>query len=75
MLRVSLFSLSKTLLTPALETPSNLLLPSPPWLKVRQSAETELISGELRLVQTSLLGSVLSNLLLVLGMSFFAYVY
>lgn len=28
--------------------------------------------GELRLVQTSLLGSVLSNLLLVLGMSFFA---
>lgn len=29
---------------------------------------------ELRLVQTSLLGSVLSNLLLVLGMSFFAYV-
>nr|XP_031862781.1 calcium/proton exchanger [Kwoniella shandongensis]KAA5529853.1 calcium/proton exchanger [Kwoniella shandongensis] len=31
-----------------------------------------LIQNELRLVQTSLLGSVLSNLLLVLGMSFFA---
>ncbi|WVR05215.1 calcium/proton exchanger [Kwoniella sp. DSM 27419] len=31
-----------------------------------------LINNELRLVQTSLLGSVLSNLLLVLGMSFFA---
>lgn len=31
-----------------------------------------LAQGELRLVQTSLLGSVLSNLLLVLGMSFFA---
>nr|XP_019013551.1 calcium/proton exchanger [Kwoniella pini CBS 10737]OCF52332.1 calcium/proton exchanger [Kwoniella pini CBS 10737] len=31
-----------------------------------------LVQNELRLVQTSLLGSVLSNLLLVLGMSFFA---
>ncbi|TXT06070.1 hypothetical protein VHUM_03543 [Vanrija humicola] len=31
-----------------------------------------LIQNQLRLVQTSLLGSVLSNLLLVLGMSFFA---
>ncbi|KAL7423945.1 hypothetical protein Q5752_001530 [Cryptotrichosporon argae] len=31
-----------------------------------------LLQNELRLVQTSLLGSVLSNLLLVLGMSFFA---
>jgi len=33
---------------------------------------TKLMIDELRLVQTSLLGSVLSNLLLVLGMSFFA---
>lgn len=33
-----------------------------------------LLQNQLRLVQTSLLGSVLSNLLLVLGMSFFAYV-
>lgn len=31
-----------------------------------------LTQNQLRLVQTSLLGSVLSNLLLVLGMSFFA---
>ncbi|CAE7183187.1 unnamed protein product [Rhizoctonia solani] len=31
-----------------------------------------LIQGELRIVQTSMLGSVLSNLLLVLGMSFLA---
>ncbi|KAG8885704.1 hypothetical protein FRB97_000147 [Tulasnella sp. 331] len=31
-----------------------------------------LIQGELRIVQTSMLGSILSNLLLVLGMSFFA---
>ncbi|KAG8733901.1 hypothetical protein FRC11_000455 [Ceratobasidium sp. 423] len=30
-----------------------------------------LVQGELRIVQTSMLGSVLSNLLLVLGMSFF----
>jgi hypothetical protein len=30
------------------------------------------LTDQLRLVQTSLLGSVLSNLLLVLGMSFFA---
>jgi len=65
-----------SLLTLVSETPSNLSLPSPPWLKVGQSAETKLTTlGELRLVQTSLLGSVLSNLLLVLGMSFFAYVY
>lgn len=35
-------------------------------------AVAALIQNELRLVQTSLLGSVLSNLLLVLGMSFFA---
>ncbi|KZP01161.1 putative VCX1-vacuolar Ca++/H+ exchanger [Calocera viscosa TUFC12733] len=32
-----------------------------------------LIQGQLRIVQTSLLGSILSNLLLVLGMSFFAH--
>ncbi|EJU00797.1 calcium:hydrogen antiporter [Dacryopinax primogenitus] len=31
-----------------------------------------LLHGQLRIVQTSLLGSILSNLLLVLGMSFFA---
>jgi Ca2+:H+ antiporter len=31
-----------------------------------------LLQGELRIVQTSMLGSILSNLLLVLGMSFFA---
>jgi len=31
-----------------------------------------LLRGELRIVQTSMLGSILSNLLLVLGMSFFA---
>jgi len=31
-----------------------------------------LMQGQLRIVQTSLLGSILSNLLLVLGMSFFA---
>ncbi|KAG9015120.1 hypothetical protein FRB94_004239 [Tulasnella sp. JGI-2019a] len=31
-----------------------------------------LAQGELRIVQTSMLGSILSNLLLVLGMSFFA---
>ncbi|KAG8908530.1 hypothetical protein FRB99_005890 [Tulasnella sp. 403] len=30
-----------------------------------------LVQGELRIVQTSMLGSILSNLLLVLGMSFF----
>lgn len=35
-------------------------------------AVAALIQNQLRLVQTSLLGSVLSNLLLVLGMSFFA---
>jgi len=33
---------------------------------------TALLHGELRIVQTSMLGSILSNLLLVLGMSFFA---
>lgn len=33
-----------------------------------------LVQGQLRLVQTSLLGSIVSNLLLVLGMSFFAQV-
>ena len=75
MLRVHLLLSLGSLLTLVSETPSNLSLPSPPWLKVGQSAETKLTSGELRLVQTSLLGSVLSNLLLVLGMSFFAYVY
>lgn len=32
-----------------------------------------LLQNQLDLVKTSLLGSVLSNLLLVLGMSFFAY--
>ncbi|KZT61568.1 Calcium/proton exchanger [Calocera cornea HHB12733] len=32
-----------------------------------------LMQGQLRIVQTSLLGSILSNLLLVLGMSFFAH--
>jgi len=33
---------------------------------------TALLRGELRIVQTSMLGSILSNILLVLGMSFFA---
>ncbi|KAF9513028.1 hypothetical protein BS47DRAFT_1329887 [Hydnum rufescens UP504] len=33
---------------------------------------TALLHGEVRIVQTSMLGSILSNLLLVLGMSFFA---
>jgi len=75
MLRVYLLLSLGSLLTLVSETPSSLSLPSPPWLKVGQSAETKLTLGELRLVQTSLLGSVLSNLLLVLGMSFFAYVY
>jgi len=35
-------------------------------------AVNALMQGQLRIVQTSLLGSILSNLLLVLGMSFFA---
>lgn len=75
MLRVFPLLSLRSLLTSASETLLNLSWPSPPWLKVGQRAESELISGELRLVQTSLLGSVLSNLLLVLGMSFFAYVH
>lgn len=75
MLREILCLLLRAPLMLVSETPSNSLSPLPLWLKVGQSAETKLILGELRLVQTSLLGSVLSNLLLVLGMSFFAYVY
>lgn len=39
---------------------------------LNERGNTDFWTDELRLVQTSLLGSVLSNLLLVLGMSFFA---
>lgn len=58
----------------ALATRSSSSSPSLRWLKASFSTLRPGLTrpDELRLVQTSLLGSVLSNLLLVLGMSFFA---
>lgn len=53
---------------------SSWLLPHSSRVRTATSRGAALIADELRLVQTSLLGSVLSNILLVLGMSFFACV-
>lgn len=57
-------------------TTFSLLISSPhaylPFLRKKQVGIVALSQNQLRIVQTSMLGSVLSNLLLVLGMSFWA---
>lgn len=71
---------------PPLVTPSNLSLPSLPVSCLEDvlfalndalatsalTFDRAVVKCEIRVVQSSLLGSILSNLLLVLGMCFFA---